>query len=97
MLEQSRFGLKGHLSIDKRAETKGTTNLTDYYKLYRYKLPYIIEDWTGINMNYYTAKNVPNSLIVNSYFHIFSLTYLRYRQSQKGNLSKITTLRRLKD
>lgn len=54
----------GQMSIDRFAEKKLRTNPIELYRLYRQRLPYLIEDYLGINMNYYTSIQIPNNLIV---------------------------------
>ena len=50
--------------LERFAESRSRTNYLEYYRLYRHRLPYIIEDYLGINMNYYSSQQVPNNLIV---------------------------------
>lgn len=40
--------------------------LFEAYRLLRFRLPYLIEDTFGINMNYYTSIQVPNNLITST-------------------------------
>ena len=43
------------LSMDSYTIKKNRTNILEYYRLYRQRLPYLIEDFFGINMNYYMS------------------------------------------
>lgn len=49
--------------MDVFQQRKYKNHFTDVIRMYRQRIPYIIEDWIGINMNYFTSKNVPNNLI----------------------------------
>jgi hypothetical protein len=51
------------LSMESYTTKKNRTNYLELYRLYRQTLPYVIEDYLGINMNYYTSTQVPNNLI----------------------------------
>lgn len=52
------------LSLDAYSEKRHKVNIIEKYRLYRQRLPYLIEDYLGINMNYYTSIQIPNNLIV---------------------------------
>jgi hypothetical protein len=43
------------LSMESYTTKKNRTNYLELYRLYRQTLPYVIEDYLGINMNYYTS------------------------------------------
>ena len=64
------------------------TNFIELYRLYRQRLPYLIEDYFGINMNYYTSIQIPNNLLVMQFDnHI-------YRLNQSGGWSRTARPRR---
>jgi hypothetical protein len=51
------------MTLDSYAQKKNRTNYIELYRLYRQRIPYLIEDYFGINMNYYTSLQVPNNVI----------------------------------
>ncbi len=56
---------KDYLSkLDSFAAMKKRFSISDTYKLYKQRFPYVVEDYLGINMNYYTSIFTPNNLIV---------------------------------
>lgn len=43
-------------NVDRYLEKKQKINIFEMYRLYRHRLPYVIEDWLGINMSWYIAN-----------------------------------------
>lgn len=56
--------LQENLSLEKYKENKDQIGyLTNVYAAYKARIPYLIEDYLGVDMSYQKAKNVPNNLI----------------------------------
>ena len=53
------------MSIEQYSQKKSQNSFFEIYRLYRSRLPYLIEDYFGINMNYYTSMQIPNNLLTN--------------------------------
>ena len=55
------------VNVEKLQEYKNRTfslmNVVDKYMVFTSRIPYLVEDTFGFNMNFYTAKNCPQSLI----------------------------------
>ncbi len=41
--------------LDSFSGATSRTSYLEYYRLYRHRFPYLIEDYLGINMNYYIS------------------------------------------
>ena len=54
---------KDRLSIDKANAKLNKTHWTDFYKLYRMRLPYVIRDRLGLDTSFYIIGAVPQLLI----------------------------------
>lgn len=68
--EDSTHGEEGSVEMRKKLVTldsflgnKRTKNF-ELLRMYKQRLPYMIEDYLGINMNYYTSIQIPNNVIV---------------------------------
>lgn len=53
------------MSIEQYSQKKSQNSFFEIYRLYRSRVPYLIEDYFGINMNYYTSMQIPNNLLTN--------------------------------
>ena len=51
------------ISMEKYYQNKTKLSIFEVYSLYRFRIPYLIEDTFGINMNYYTSMQIPSNLI----------------------------------
>lgn len=58
-------------------------NLVEHYKLYRNRLPYIVNDYLGIDMSYYIANQTPDPLMVLFNTYIFNIDFTRARNDKK--------------
>ena len=45
-------------------EKRNKNSWSDVVRLYKQRLPYLVEDYLGINMNYYISRQIPNNLLV---------------------------------
>ena len=70
-------------SLDSSSKRNQSTSYIEIYRLYRQRLPFVIEHYLGINMNYYTSIQIPNNLIVNC-----SSSYMFVRPHLRGDWSK---------
>jgi hypothetical protein len=54
------------LSLEAYSQKKNQLKLFEAYRMLRFRLPYLIEDTFGINLNYYTSIQIPNNLITSN-------------------------------
>lgn len=64
--------------LDQFQQSRQTTMYLELYRLYKQRLPYLIEDYLGLNMSYYISKQIPNNLIVSL------ITFLTTRRPLSG-------------